>query len=73
MSDGLDAMTGVLGTVLVAGVAMKMANSLFPSPAPQQRPQRVQRVATRRNQRGRRLIQDRSTFNHPGIFGNVGF
>lgn len=64
MPYGLEAMTGVLPTVLVAGVAMKMADKLFPSQHSQ--PRRAPRRTSRRRSR-------RTGGTGIGNFSNLGF
>lgn len=63
MPYGLEAMTGVLPTIMVAGVGMKMVERLFPDRRSQPR-RAPRRTSQRRSRRTRR----------PGIgnFSNLG-
>ena len=63
MAFGLEAMTGILPTVLVAGVAMKMTERLFPSPNSQ--PRRASRRTSRKRSR-------RTHGTGVGNFSNLG-
>jgi len=67
MAYGLEAMTGVIPTVFVAGVAMKMADRLFSS----QESYRERRP--RRSRRQRPYRQERRTGMGFGNFSNLGF
>jgi len=68
MSDGLDALVGVIPTVLVAGVATKMTQAMFSQSAV--RPRSSRRVPYRRipTRRGRASFGD---FSNIGYFGET--
>ena len=48
MDYGLSAMTGVLPTILVAGFATKMTQSLFPTTRPPRKRKKSRRKSSRR-------------------------
>lgn len=62
MTDALDSLTGLIPTVVAAGVVTKVTQSLFPG---QQQPVSSKRVPKRskKSKKG----------NHPGNFSNIGF
>jgi len=78
MAYGLEEMTGILPTVVVAGVAMKMTEKLFPSPGsncatPGRRIRSKGRGRGLTRGRGRGPIgQPRSSVGF-GNFSNLGF
>jgi len=57
--SAIDTMTGLLGTVVAAGVVTKVTQSMFPA----------QRQSTRKARKSKKLRR----LNHPGNFRNVGF
>lgn len=68
----MDNMTNLLGTVIVAGVAMKVADRMFPAPQ-QQRAAPARRRTTRRTTSRRPVRRTRAVQGHPGNFGNLMF
>ena len=56
-------MSGLIGTVVGAGVVMKITNSMFPTPQ-QPSKSRVYHSKSKKKKNGR--------YGHPGNFNNVG-
>jgi len=71
MSDGLDALVGVIPTVLVAGVATKMTQAMFSQSAV--RPRSSRRVPYRRIPTRRGRIPTRRGRASFGDFSNIGY
>jgi hypothetical protein len=63
MADSTDFLGGLIGTVIVGGIAMKVADRMFPSP---QRPTKRTSKAKTIYAKGRAR-----KLNHPGDFSNV--